>query len=412
MRLLLVDREFPPNPHGGIGSYNLALARDLGERGHFVIVLSCTAGDTPTRTDEPYGLRVCIPHRSAEGVLPRYLRWIEPIALGLELLPHAVRLIERFAPDLLEVPSAGGYGYFLARSLRARLPVITRFHGTQGKVPIDDMARTALRTEMAKVGYGSTRGLVAGALNSPLWQLERSQMTFSHQITCPSSFARRWLRRHLGPTLPLPLIPNSLHLDPSPRQAAAAAAARPAPKVLAFIGRCTIPKGVTVLARAIPHILSQDPRATALLAGPLPDPRAARLLFALADRHPGRVTIAGRLPYDQVLRLLARSHVLVAPSFYEICPMAILEAMALGVPAVASHTGPFPELVEDGVSGSLVPVGDAGALAGSVLALLNSPPARRQMAEACRSRFAARYDMQAVVGQLERFYEAVSTSLV
>ncbi|MGC9336065.1 MAG: glycosyltransferase family 4 protein, partial [Anaerolineae bacterium] len=140
MRLLLVDREFPPNPHGGIGSYNLALARCLGQRGHFVAVLSCTPGDAPTVTDEPYGVRVCIPHRSPAGFLPRYLRWIDPIVLGLELSPHAVRLAERLDPDLLEVPSAGGYGYFLARSLRARWPVITRFHGTQGKVPIDDVA--------------------------------------------------------------------------------------------------------------------------------------------------------------------------------------------------------------------------------------------------------------------------------
>jgi glycosyltransferase involved in cell wall biosynthesis len=411
MRLLLVDREFPPNPHGGIGSYNLALARCLGQRGHFVAVLSCTAGDAPTVTDEPYGLRICVPHRPPGGVLPRYLRWIDPVVLGLKLSPHAVRLTKHLAPDLLEVPSAGGYGYFLVRNIKDRLPVITRFHGVQGRVPIDDVARAALRTEMARVGYGSTRGLVAGALNSPLWKLEHGQLALSRQLTCPSQFARDWLHRRLRPAnTPLPVIPNGLPM-PAPPLPAAAAKVQPArPKVLTFVGRCTVPKGVTVLARAIPHILHHDPQTTVVLAGPLPDPRTAARLSALAHRYPGRITLAGRLPHPQLLRLLAASHLLLAPSFYEVCPMALLEAMALGLPAVASHTGPFPELVQDRVTGALFPVGDAHALAAAVVDLLHAPHTRLDMAEACRSRFAARYDIRVVVQQLERLYETVSTA--
>jgi glycosyltransferase involved in cell wall biosynthesis len=410
MRLLLVDREFPPNPHGGIGSYNLALARGLGQMGHFVVVLSCTAGGDPTQTDEPYGVLVRIPYRPPGGILPRSLRWIDAIVLGQRLTPYAIRLTERFELDLLEVPSAGGYAYFLARSIRDRIPVVTRFHGAQGKVPIDDMAGAALSAELARVGYGRVRRLLAGILNTPLWHLERGQMRFSHRVTCPSEFSQDWLRREIGPAGPsLLVIRNGLYLNGSHLRDSAAAEPRPArAKTLTFVGRCSVPKGATVLARAVPRLLSKDLETTVVFVGPFVDPRTARILLALADRHPGRVKMKGRLPHSQVLGLLADSYALVAPSFYEICPMAVLEAMALGTPVVAANAGPIPEIVEDRVSGLLFQPGDAEALARSLLALLDSPGRRLEMAVACRSRFAALYDMQIVMEQIEAFYEGIS----
>ncbi|MCL7453268.1 MAG: glycosyltransferase family 4 protein, partial [Anaerolineae bacterium] len=200
----------------------------------------------------------------------------------------------------------------------------------------------------------------------------------------------------------LSVIHNGLHLD--------GRAAGPPPargKTLAFVGRCSVPKGVTVLARATPLILDADPGATITFAGPLADPRAGRILSALAGRYPGRVRLLGRLPHRQVLTLLAGSCALLAPSFYEICPMAVLEAMACGTPALASAAGPFPELMEDGVSGTLFPAGDAGALAEAALALLGSPHLQWTMGQACRARFAALYDMQVVMAQLEAFYAQV-----
>ena len=409
MRLLLVDREFPPNPHGGIGSYNLALARGLGQMGHFVIILSCTAGKAPTVTAAPYGVLVRIPYRPPKGMLPRYLRWIDAIALGQRLAPYAIQLIERFEPDLVEVPSAGGYACFLARSARDRTTVVTRFHGVQGKVPIDDLAGAALSAELARVGYGRLRSKLASILNVPLWHLERAQMHLSHQVTCPSRFSRNWLRREIGPSgPPLSVIRNGLYLNGSLVRDSATAEPRPArAKTLTFVGRCNVPKGATVLARAVPHLL-KDGEAIVVFIGPSIDPRTARILLALADRHPGRVKIKGRLPHEQVLRLVARSYALVAPSFYEICPMAVLEAMALGVPVVAANAGPIPEIVADGVSGHLFRAGDAEALAGSLLALLKSPDKQREMGDACRSRFAALYDMQVVMEQLEAFYKGIS----
>jgi glycosyltransferase involved in cell wall biosynthesis len=163
-----------------------------------------------------------------------------------------------------------------------------------------------------------------------------------------------------------------------------------------------------VLARAVPDLLENDLEATIVFVGPSVDARTGRILQALADRHPGRVEVEGRVPHDQVLALLAGSYALVAPSFYEICPMAVLEAMALGVPTVAANAGPMAEIVEDGVSGLLFPAGNADALGQSLLGLLNSPHTRMKMAEAAHSRFIASYDMHIVMDRLVAFYGRIA----
>jgi glycosyltransferase involved in cell wall biosynthesis len=163
-----------------------------------------------------------------------------------------------------------------------------------------------------------------------------------------------------------------------------------------------------VLARAVPDLLKNDLEATIVFVGPSVDAQTGRILQALADRHPGRVEVKGRLPHDQVLALLAGSYALVAPSFYEACPMAVLEAMALGVPAVAAGAGPMPEIVEDGVSGLLFPPGNADALGQSLLGLLNSPRTQLKMAEAAHARFTASYDMRVVMERLVAFYGQIS----
>ena len=84
------------------------------------------------------------------------------------------------------------------------------------------------------------------------------------------------------------------------------------------------------------------------------------------------MTFHGRLPKDRLLDLLRRSAVAVVPStWYENQPMAVLEAMAIGLPVIGSDIGGLPELIEAGRDGILVPAGDDKALAiamGDVLA--------------------------------------------
>jgi len=94
----------------------------------------------------------------------------------------------------------------------------------------------------------------------------------------------------------------------------------------------------------------------------------------------------GFVAHDELQRLYARAAVVVLPSHREGLPLTVLEAMAHGRPVVASAVGGIPELVEDGVTGILVPPGDVGALRAALERLLDDPVLRRRMGRAGRRR--------------------------
>lgn len=111
---------------------------------------------------------------------------------------------------------------------------------------------------------------------------------------------------------------------------------------------------------------------------------------------------------DDVPRLLAASDVFVLSSDYEGMPLAVLEAMAAGKPVVATAVGGVPELVEDGVTGILVPPGETEALAGGILRVLSDPGLRESMGQRAQEVALERFD----IARTAREYEALYSSLL
>jgi glycosyltransferase involved in cell wall biosynthesis len=127
---------------------------------------------------------------------------------------------------------------------------------------------------------------------------------------------------------------------------------------------------------------------------------AARL--DLADR----VRLTGGLPESDVLALLRGADAFVLPSVGvgEAAPVALMEAMATGLPAVCSIIGGVPEMLEDAVEGYLVPQADAPALAAALARLAASPPLRTRLGAAARARaveeFGARRGAAALLARI------------
>ena len=96
---------------------------------------------------------------------------------------------------------------------------------------------------------------------------------------------------------------------------------------------------------------------------------------------------------------LAEADVFCLPSIYEGLPLAILEAMAAGLPVVATAVSGNPEAVEDGVTGLLVPPESATALADALITLLADPERRRAMGEAARARVAERFSIDRIAAE-------------
>jgi glycosyltransferase involved in cell wall biosynthesis len=105
-----------------------------------------------------------------------------------------------------------------------------------------------------------------------------------------------------------------------------------------------------------------------------------------------------------VAGLLARGRLFVLPSRSEGISLTLLEAMARGLPVVATRVGGTPEVVVDGETGLLVPPGDPAALADAILRLQRDPEAGRRMGEAGRPRVERIFDVCRMVAEYEALY--------
>jgi glycosyltransferase involved in cell wall biosynthesis len=182
----------------------------------------------------------------------------------------------------------------------------------------------------------------------------------------------------------------------------------PAAHTLAlFLGRLSPVKGPDVLLEAVGRLAARHPEATFVFAGdgqlrgPLQE--AARRLGV--ERQ---VRFVGQVPREDVPAYLTACDLLALPSRSEGLPHAVLEAMAFGLPVVASAVGGVPEVVQDGVTGALVPPEDPAALADALSPLLAEPDRRQRYAEAARRAFAAReHTWPRVARQLDEIYRAL-----
>lgn len=144
----------------------------------------------------------------------------------------------------------------------------------------------------------------------------------------------------------------------------------PEPRIL-FCGRLDIEKGVDRLLRAFAMVLPSSPNAILRVAGRGPERERLESL-ALELGVAASVAFIGWLEPAEVERELSSAWVLTAPSLWaEPLGLVALEAIARGVPVIASETGGFAETVEEGVSGMLVPNGDTDALARALRAIVN-----------------------------------------
>ena len=117
-----------------------------------------------------------------------------------------------------------------------------------------------------------------------------------------------------------------------------------------------------------------------------------------------RVTFAGRLTETDTLAEIARSDVLVLPSFMEGLPIVLMEAMALGVPVVASRVAGIPELVEDGVNGLLFAPSDWTELGACIERLLTSDVLCTAFAEEGKKKVADEFDARKSAELLSKLF--------
>jgi len=206
------------------------------------------------------------------------------------------------------------------------------------------------------------------------------------------------------------------------------------PKRILFVGRLSPEKGIHVLMQAFEQVVKRGHDVDLCLIGPkdvapgefvdplredrmfddlrqfYDDPGAYyRYLETLLSREAaGRVTFVGEVDHADIARHYAASDVFVFPSIWpEPFGLPVIEAMASGVPVVATQVGAFPEIVDHCVTGLLVARGDATALAGAIERLINDSDLRRELTLAAWARVGERYSWQRYVSDWLEQYRAL-----
>lgn len=166
--------------------------------------------------------------------------------------------------------------------------------------------------------------------------------------------------------------------------------------VIGGVGQLIARKAFHLLIEAVARLRDDVPALTAVVVLVGDGPERERLR-ALATARGVRLVLTGYR--DQPQALLSAFDVAVLPSRAEGMPLVLLEAMAVGVPCVATPAAGSVEVVEDGVSGLLVPFDDVVALAAALRRLAIDAPARQRMGAAAASRIASQFSLQAMWGR-------------
>jgi glycosyltransferase involved in cell wall biosynthesis len=175
----------------------------------------------------------------------------------------------------------------------------------------------------------------------------------------------------------------------------------PATRLLTSVAVLRRDKGIGDLIAAMPGIIESVPDAMALIVGD-GEQRGALEELARSTGVSDRVVFTGSR--DDVASLMAASDVFVLPTHQDLLPTVVAEAMATGLPVVASDVGGLREMVDDGVTGALYPAGDIAALTRVCSELLIDEGRRDIMGRAGRAAAEERFDIRSHVAALAKLY--------
>ncbi|WP_460890901.1 glycosyltransferase family 4 protein, partial [Ramlibacter alkalitolerans] len=238
-------------------------------------------------------------------------------------------------------------------------------------------------------------------LSRPL-DLRRKLQAARFTVTCTE--ANRATLAAIAPQAPVRLMYHGIDREVFHPSRRTGAPAQEAPLIVA-VGRLRAKKGLDTLIDAcrLLHERGERVRCEIVGYGEEHDALARHIASAgLADH----VRLAGKLPRDQVLECYARAAVFVQPSRIAAdgdrdgIPNVLLEAMAMGLPVVASRVSGIPELVQDGVNGLLVEPDAAPALANAISQLLRQPQQAAAFGERARATVAGAFDNDVNLGTL------------
>lgn len=310
-------------------------------------------------------------------------------ALDLRGGRRVTRLLSRLRPDVLHAQDrrAGLLGRLWARRTT---PTVYTLHG------VPDTLADLVPGNVAVAPHGRRDRFAYLTAERELARLSGSV------VVTPCEALATYARRHVGiPADRVVVVPNGVEAPGAPHRTRATDSATGAGPLAVWLGVMAPVKRVELLVRAVARV----PGLRLRLVGDGPEREAVEAAVD-ALRLRDRVELTGFLQDPR--SALADADLFVLPSAAEACPLALLQAMAHGLPSITTRAGGLPELVRDGTEGLLVDTDDERALAGALSLLAADPPLRSLLGRAARDRALAEFTVQRCATRLLDVYAEVA----
>lgn len=405
MKILHVNKFF--DLHGGAENYMHQLMRRQEAQGHEAHALSTRSpnnlpSDDATRFVERYD------YAKSDGPF-RDARKAAAFLWNREAGRAMAETLRQLRPDVVHLHNIYHHlsSSVLAPIRVARIPCVQTLHDYKLACPNYKMFTEGAVCERCKGGryieavkhrclYASTAGNVLAAVEMGFTKLFQSYERTVRAFICPSQFMADKMAAWGEPPSKLTVIPNPVEVPET-------MAPRDQTYLLA-VGRLSVEKGFETLIRAA----AAAPGVEIRIAGIGPEESR---LKTLATSLGAKVEFLGFKRRDDLAGLRRHAVALVVPSvWYENAPLAVLEAMADGLPVIASRIGGLPELVQDGVNGFLVLPQDPDGLAGALKKFAGLPAEQKTaMAEAGKRNVIERYTWERHLASLDALYASLGS---
>lgn len=369
MKIAFVCNEYPPGPHGGIGTFVQQLGRALSEEGHQVFIFGVRES-AEARLDGDIRVRM-VAHRDMPGV-----SWLTK---RLQFWWFMRRQVRRHRIDLVETTDFLGLLPFALGC-----PVVVRLHLTATSIAIQKNVRPA----------PSNRAFEDIQLRVHGNWLALSEYAMKLTLdTFPGVRPRR--AAVIGPAITVPAVLP--HLEDYPAD------------FILHAGFVSTRKGAVALAKAATTFLHQIPDLHLIYAGPIVEeagvPLDRTIGEILGPELSKRTHFLGYVDRSMILALMAKARVFVLASQLETFGLAAAEAMLQGCPVITSREGPFPEFVQHAETGLLIDAEDTEALGAAVLRLIKDRAFATDLAKRGQAHVTSSYSLERQLRENVRFYE-------
>jgi glycosyltransferase involved in cell wall biosynthesis len=178
-------------------------------------------------------------------------------------------------------------------------------------------------------------------------------------------------------------------------------------RVVLFVGRIDYGKGIDTLISAVPSVLKKEPEVTFFVVGPDWGDRSEFERQIESKKVGGNVVLAGPLSRQELISAYKGATMLAFPSRYEAFGIVLIEAMAAGLPIVASNASAIPYVIEQGENGLLFPLNDHECMARNILSLLRDENLMNGLRQNGYRLVKEKYDRKVNIDKLEEIYRSL-----